>query len=135
MFLLLFHLLQDGILLDLNEIPSLLFSESKPKLFDPLPLLSSTSTPNLTINLLCLTATIRTATPRRSAFMLSRRIRRRRRRMVMLLLLLLLLRIRMRWNWRFRSSPSRPRRLLLLLLLRLLLSLIISHWLFPNRNL
>jgi hypothetical protein len=44
-FLLLLHLLQNGIFLDFEKIATLVFSESQPKFFDPLALLDRASAP------------------------------------------------------------------------------------------
>ena len=49
MFLLLLHLLQDRVLLDLDQIPAFILAQTKPKLFDALPLFGSGSTPNFTV--------------------------------------------------------------------------------------
>ena len=47
--LLLLHLLQDRLLLDLDQIPAFLLAQTKPKLFDTLPLLGGRCTPNFAV--------------------------------------------------------------------------------------
>jgi hypothetical protein len=49
MLLLLLHLLQNGILLDLDQIPAFLLAETKPKLLDALPLFDRGCTPNFVV--------------------------------------------------------------------------------------
>ena len=49
MLLLLLHLLEDGLLLDFNEIPALVLAESQPKLFDALALLCGARRPYLVV--------------------------------------------------------------------------------------
>lgn len=49
MLLLLFHLSQDGIFLNLDKIPSLLLAKAQPEILDPFPLLRGTSAPYLAI--------------------------------------------------------------------------------------
>ena len=47
--LLLLHLLQDRILLNLDQIPAFLLAQAKPKLFDTLPLLCGRCAPNFVV--------------------------------------------------------------------------------------
>jgi hypothetical protein len=47
--LLLLHLPQNRLLLNLNQIPALLFAQAEPKLFDTLPLLGRRCTPNFAV--------------------------------------------------------------------------------------
>ena len=48
-FLLLLHLLQDRLLLDLDEIPALLLAQAEPELLDPLALLGGGRRPYLVV--------------------------------------------------------------------------------------
>ena len=47
--LLLLHLLQDGLLLDLDQIPTFLLAQTEPKLFDALPLFGRRCAPNFVV--------------------------------------------------------------------------------------
>ena len=47
--LLLLHLLQDRLLLDLDLIPTFLLAQTKPKLFDALPLFGGRCAPNFVV--------------------------------------------------------------------------------------
>lgn len=49
MLLLFFHLLQDGVLLDLDQIAPLVLSQSEPELFDPFTLLGRARAPDLAV--------------------------------------------------------------------------------------
>ena len=49
MLLLLLHLLQDGLLLDLDQIPAFLLTQTEPKLFDALPLFGGRCAPNFVV--------------------------------------------------------------------------------------
>jgi len=43
------HLLQDLLLLELDQIPAFLFTQTEPKFFDALPLLGRRYTPNFVV--------------------------------------------------------------------------------------
>lgn len=47
--LLFLHLLQDGVLLDLDQIATLVLAQTEPKLFDPLTLLRRARAPDLAV--------------------------------------------------------------------------------------
>jgi len=47
--LLLLHLLQNRLLLDLDQIPAFLLAQAKPKLFDALPLFGRRCAPNFVV--------------------------------------------------------------------------------------
>ena len=47
--LLLLHLLQDRLFLDLDQIPAFLLTQTKPKLFDALPLFGRRCAPNFVV--------------------------------------------------------------------------------------
>ena len=49
MLLLLLHLLQDGLLLDFDQIPALLLTQAEPKLLDALPLFGRGCAPNFVV--------------------------------------------------------------------------------------
>ncbi len=128
-FLLLFHFLEHGVLLDLDEVASFLLTPAEPELLDSFALLGCACAPYL----VCLA--LRIDTPSTCCSRLAG-IRGRRRGMSILL-------CRCRWLIAKRSLRSRTftTRLLLLLLLRLLLLLLlwwcllwISHWLFTLRH-
>ena len=49
MLLLFLHLLQNGVLLDLDQIATLVLSQTEPKPFDPFALLRRARAPDLTV--------------------------------------------------------------------------------------
>lgn len=50
-FLLLLHLPEDGVLLDLNEVATFILSQTEPELLDPLAFLGGACAPDLVIAL------------------------------------------------------------------------------------